>query len=68
MQSVATHLLGELLGLGLDILNGTSHVEGRLRESVVGARQDLLEGTNGVLERDELALVTREDLGNLEGL
>ena len=30
--------------------------------------QDLLEGTNGVLQRHKLALVTSEDLGDLERL
>ncbi len=29
---------------------------------------DLLEGTDGVLQRNELALVTGEDLGDLERL
>ena len=30
--------------------------------------QDLLEGSDGVLEGNEFTLVTREDLGDLEGL
>lgn len=32
------------------------------------AREDLLERANGILERNELALITSEDLGDLEGL
>lgn len=32
------------------------------------ASEDLLEGADGVLELDELALVTGEDLSDLEGL
>jgi len=37
------HILGELLCLGLDVLDGTSHVESRLGEGVMGTRKDLLE-------------------------
>ena len=34
----------------------------------MGTREDLLERADGVLERDKLALVTSEDLGDLERL
>jgi len=34
----------------------------------MGTRKDFLERADGVLERDELAFITSEDLGNLEGL
>ena len=34
----------------------------------MGASEDLLEGADGVLEGDELALITSEDLCDLEGL
>lgn len=54
-------LLGHLLCLGDDILDVTDHVEGRLGQAVVLAREDLLEGGDGVGKRDELALNTGED-------
>ena len=44
------------------------HVESRFREGIMCTREDLLEGANGVLERDELALVTSEDLSDGERL
>ena len=34
----------------------------------MGTREDLLEGADGVLERDELALETSENLSDLERL
>lgn len=34
----------------------------------MGTRQDLLEGADGVLERNETTLDTSEDLGDLERL
>ena len=68
MQCLVTHHLGEPLGLGLDVLDGTGHVEGGLRKVVVSTRENLLEGADGVLEGDELALITSEDLGDLERL
>ena len=34
----------------------------------MGTREDLLEGADSVLEGDELALETSEDLGDLERL
>jgi len=34
----------------------------------MGTRKDLLERADGILERNKLAFITREDLGNLEGL
>ena len=64
----ALELLGELLGLGLDVVDGADHVEGGLRERVVLAGEDLLERADGLLQGDELALETSEDLGDLEGL
>ena len=65
---LVAHLLRELLCLRLHILNRASHVERGLRERVVLSRDDLSEGADGVLERDELALVTSEDLCDLERL
>jgi len=44
------------------------HVECGFRESIVGTRENLLEGADGVLERHELTLITSEDLGDLERL
>ena len=67
-RTLCTHLLRELLGLRFHVLNRASHVECRLRERIVLARDDLLEGADRVLERDELALVTGEDLCDLERL
>jgi len=43
-------------------------VESRLGESVVVSVQDLLEGGDGVLQRDETTLDTGKDLGDGEGL
>lgn len=63
-----SHILRELLGLCLDVLDGAGHVESGLGEGIMRARKNLLEGADGVFERDELALGTREDLGNLERL
>ena len=64
----STHLLRELLSLRLHVLDRARHVEGRLGQGVVRAREDLLEGADGVLEGHELALVASEDLRDLEGL
>jgi hypothetical protein len=82
---VATYLLGELLSLGLNILDRTGlinksanttsnlymcayHVECRLGQVIVCTRKNLLERADSVLQRHELAFVTREDLCDLEGL
>jgi hypothetical protein len=46
----------------------TDHVERGLREVVVQAGDDLLERADGVLQRNKLALITGEDLRDLEGL
>ena len=46
----------------------TNHVESRFREVVVFASDDFLEGTDGVLEGDELAFETGENLSDLERL
>ena len=46
----------------------TYHIERGLREVIVLALDDLLEGTDGILQWDELALITSEDLGDLERL
>ena len=61
-------LLVDLLGLGEDVLNVADHVERVLGERVVLAREDLSTRLHGVLERDETALDTSEDLGHSEGL
>jgi hypothetical protein len=44
------------------------HVESSLRQCVVVSREDLFERSYCVLERDELALITSEDLRHLERL
>ena len=62
------HLLGESVSLGLDVVDSSDHVEGSLRERVVGSREDLSERSDGLLERDELSLDTGEDLGDSERL
>ena len=46
----------------------TNHVESRFREVVVLAGDDFLEGTDGVLEGDEFAFETSENLSDLERL
>lgn len=58
----------DLLGLLLDVVDTTAHVESGLRKSIVVTTKDLLAGRDGVLERDELALDTSEDLSDSEGL
>ena len=67
-KRLVAHLFRELFSLGFHILNRTRHVESRLRKRVVLTRDDLLEGADRVLEWDELALVTGEDLCDLERL
>jgi hypothetical protein len=46
----------------------TYHVKGGLGNPIMLAREDFLKRANGVLEGIQLALVTREDLGNGKGL
>lgn len=46
----------------------THHVERRFWKRVVLAGKDLFERANGLLQRDELALIAGEYLGDLEGL
>ena len=65
---LATHLLRELLSLRLHILDRTRHVERRLRQRIMQARDDLPERADGVLQRDELSLVASENLSDLERL
>lgn len=69
-ESYRLHLgaAGDLLGLLLDIVDTTAHVEGGLGESIVVTMEDLLAGGDSVLERDELTLDTSEDLGDSERL
>jgi len=55
-------------GLLLDLLHRADHVEGLLGQVVVGAREQPLEAGDGVDERDELARLAGEDLGDVEGL
>lgn len=52
--------------LGDHVVDVTLHVEGGLWLVVVLAVEDLVERRDGVLERDELARHTRENLGNLK--
>ena len=59
---------GDLLSLGLDVLNVSNHVEGVRGEVVVLSVEDGLERSDGVLERDETTLDTGEDLGDSERL
>ena len=74
-QRVRRYFLTALLELGQNLLTllpcggeVANHVEGVLGEAVTLAGQDGLEGVDGVLEVDELALDTGEDLGDSEGL
>merc|ERR1740117_1846250 len=55
-------------GLLDDLLDGADHVEGGLGQVVVLALEQALEAGDGLLERDELARLAREDLGHVEGL
>lgn len=59
---------GDLLSLGLDVLDVSNHVESVLGEVVVLSVEDGLERSDGVLERDETTLDTGEDLGDSERL
>ncbi len=59
---------GDLLGLLLNVVDTTAHVESGLGESIVVTTEDLLAGRDGVLERDELTLDTSENLGDSERL
>ena len=58
------HLLSELLGLGLSILDGSNHVERRLGKRVMSAGENLLERTDRVLQWNESALETGKDLSD----
>ncbi|KAH3677854.1 hypothetical protein OGATHE_000508 [Ogataea polymorpha] len=57
-------LSSNLLGLGNDILNATNHVECVFRQVIVLTFQDSLEGSNGVLQSNQLTLNTSENLGD----
>src|SRR5258708_23597172 len=59
---------GHLARLLHRLLDGAHHVEGALGHVVVLAGDDALEGLDGVLELDEDAGRSREDLGDVEGL
>jgi hypothetical protein len=48
--------------------NGADHVEGLLGERVEFAAEDTLEPADGVLERDDLAVLAREYLRDVERL
>lgn len=61
-------LLQRSLVLADDILDASDHVERVLGDGVVLAVEDLLESVNGLLEGDEAALDTGEDLGDSEWL
>ena len=61
-------LLEGLLVLGLDIVNTTNHVEGRLGNRVVLTVKDFLESVQGLLEGDKSSLDTSENLGDGEWL
>src|SRR5262245_62438359 len=58
----------ELLGLGDRVVDRADHVEGLLRQVVVVAGDDALEGLDGVLELHEHARCAGEDLGDVERL
>src|SRR5882757_58702 len=57
-----------LLGGCENVLDATLQVEGLLRDAVVLAFDDLLEGANRVFYLDVSARNTGEDLGDVEGL
>ena len=61
-------LLGDSLGLDLDVLDRSNHVESSLGVLVASSRDDLLERADGLLEGNQLTLVTSEDGGDGEGL
>merc|ERR1719231_1273527 len=61
-------LLGHRGGLLLHLVHAADHVEGLLREGIVGAGEQLLEARDDLGERDELARLASEDLGDVEGL
>src|SRR5882762_2574389 len=50
------------LGFSLGFFDGTDHVEGLLGQRVELAADDALEAADGVLERDDLAVLAREHL------
>src|SRR5215475_11462166 len=58
----------QCLGLLDRFLDRADHVEGLLGQRVVLTADDALEATDGVLERHDLAVLTGEDLGDVEGL
>src|SRR5262245_60333103 len=58
----------ELLGLGDGLVDRADHVEGGFGQVVVVARDDALEGLDGVLELHEHARRAGEDLGDVERL
>ena len=65
-----SHSQYNLHGLGLldDIVDSANHVESTLGLVVVVPSQNLRESPDGLLEGDELARGTGEDLGDVEGL
>lgn len=65
---VLLQICENLLTLGLGGGKVTNHVESTFGQVVGITVQDSLEGSNGVLEVDELALDTSEDLSDSEGL
>lgn len=69
MQSQRLFGLGsQLLGLGNSVLDATNHVESVLGQVVVLTVQDLLEGSDGLLQSHQLTGDTSENLGDSEWL
>src|SRR5260370_33399618 len=63
-RSTLLHLFALLPGL----VDRADHVEGLLRQVVVLAVQDLLETADRLVDRNRLALASREPLGDVEWL
>jgi len=66
--SGALKLSQDLLTLGASRLDVANHVEGALGKVISLTSNDSLEGADGVLQVDQLALDTSENLGDSEGL
>ena len=57
---------GQTLGLQSDLVDVADHVEGDLGQVIVLAGQDVLEPSDSLVNRDQLAWVVGEHLSDLE--
>src|SRR5512146_1760272 len=67
-RSIGLQLRLHPFGLLEGLVEGADHPQGLLRQVVALAVADLLEGADGLLDLDILALEPRELLGHVEGL